>query len=213
MASVRPRLAVVDYGIGNLRSAEKALERVGADARLTTDAADVAAADGVVVPGVGAFGRTMEALESSGMREVVYASAVAARAGDGVPFIGICVGMQILFDDSDEDPGVSGLGVLRGRVAGLPSGVKRPQMQWNRLSLREPAHPLWAGLDARPWMYFVHSYSALAEAHAVAATCDYGDALVASVTEGRLSATQFHPEKSGANGLRFLRNFVDTCRG
>lgn len=210
--STRPRLAVVDYGIGNLRSAEKALERVGADARLTSNPADVAAADGVVVPGVGAFGRTMDALNRSGLREAVEGAARAAIAGSGVPFIGICVGMQVLFESSDEDPGVPGLGVLPGRVTRLPDGVKRPQMQWNRLHLTDPNAALWAGLGASPWMYFVHSYSASTSGAIVSATCDYGESLVASVERGRLSATQFHPEKSGVNGLRFLSNLVDTCR-
>ena len=207
-----PRLAVVDYGIGNLRSAEKALQHVGADARLTSDPAEVASADGVVVPGVGAFGRTVEALRSSGLEPVVRAAAEAARDGSGVPFLGICVGMQVLFEDSEESPEARGLAVLPGRVRRLPPGVKRPQMQWNRLALTDPADPLWAGLPADPWMYFVHSFAGDATGEVVAATCDYGARVLAAVRVRRLSAMQFHPEKSGDNGLRVLGNFVDACR-
>jgi glutamine amidotransferase len=198
-------IAVLDYGIGNLRSAEKALQKVGADARLVTSPADVEAADGVVLPGVGAFGRCMEALRDSGLDEVALAAVDA-----GKPFMGICIGMQMLYEGSEEDPEVAGLAVLPGMVRALPEGVKRPQMQWNVLQPVGAASPLLAGLDAEPWVYFVHSYAPDASDDVVA-TCDYGGSVVAAVVRGNVWATQFHPEKSGASGLQILANFVDRC--
>lgn len=198
-------IAVVDYGIGNLRSAEKALQHVGADARLTGDADDVARASGVVLPGVGAFGRCVEALARSGLEPAVR----DALAGDR-PFLGICVGMQMLYEGSDEDPSARGLGVLPGVVRRLPDGVKRPQMQWNRLERTGRPSAMLDGLGGSPWVYFVHSYAAVDTTDAVA-TCDYGDSLVAAVERGRLWATQFHPEKSGRTGLDMLANFAATC--
>ena len=196
-----PFLAVLDYGIGNLRSAQKALERVGAPAVLTADPAVVPDAAGVVLPGVGAFGPCVEALRRSGLEE----PALAALEG-GKPFLAICVGMQMLYEGSEEDPGVKGLGVLPGHVRRLPEGVKRPQMQWNVLERRgDPS--LLAGLADPLWMYFVHSY-APEPGPAVVATCEYGGPVVAAVEQGPLWATQFHPEKSGAAGLRLLANFV-----
>lgn len=195
-------IAVLDYGIGNLRSAEKALQHLGADAALVTDPDVAADAAGIVLPGVGNFGRCMEALRSSGLDRVVQA-AVAA----GTPFLGICVGMQMLYEGSEESPDVSGLGVLPGVVGRLPAGVKRPQMQWNRLLLPVPAHPMVAGLGVEPWVYFVHSYAPPA-GPGVVATCDYGGSVVAAVAAGPVWATQFHPEKSGPVGLALLVNFV-----
>jgi glutamine amidotransferase len=202
----RPLIAVLDYGIGNLRSAQKSLERVGADAQLTADPGLVARADAVVLPGVGAFGACMRALHAAGLD----APAVEA-ARSGRPFLGICVGMQLLFEASDEAPGVAGLGVLPGTVRLLPGDVKRPQMQWNRLDVRRP-DPLLAGLERDAWVYFVHSYAAEDSDHVVA-TCDYGGPVVAVVQRDQLWATQFHPEKSGAHGLRLLGNFVGLVRG
>jgi glutamine amidotransferase len=198
-------IAVLDYGIGNLRSAEKALQRVGGDGHLITDPADAIGASGLVLPGVGAFGRCMEALRATGLDRVAL-DAVAA----GTPFLGICVGMQMLYDGSDEDPVVSGLGVLAGKIRLLPDGVKRPQMQWNRLEPVVPDSPMLAGLGERPWLYFVHSY-APELSDDVVATCDYGGPVVAAAARGRVWATQFHPEKSGPAGLRLLANFVAAC--
>lgn len=196
-------LGVLDYGIGNLHSAQKALRHVGADARLVTTAEEARGASGLVLPGVGAFGACMSALRSSGLDEVVH-EAVAA----GTPFLGICVGMQLLYDGSEEDPTVTGLGILGGRLRMLPSSVKRPQMQWNILDLARPDDPLFAGLDPAPWVYFVHSYAAEPSDDAIA-TCDYGGPVVAVVARDNVWATQFHPEKSGPVGLQLLRNFVD----
>jgi glutamine amidotransferase len=194
-------IAVLDYGIGNLRSAQKALQRVGADAVLTDDVAVVRAAEAVVLPGVGHFGRCMGALRAAGLEDVAREAIEA-----GTPFLGICVGMQMLYEGSEEDPDVKGMGVLPGMVRLLPDTVKRPQMQWNLLD-NTAGSPLLAGLDEPVWVYFVHSYAPEASPDVVA-TCDYGGPVVAAVQRHRLWATQFHPEKSGAAGLRILANFV-----
>lgn len=198
-------IAVLDYGIGNLRSAEKALQKAGGDARLITDPADAEGAEGVVLPGVGAFGRCMEALRESGLDKV----AIDAARG-GVPFLAVCIGMQLLYESSEESPGVAGLGLIRGYVRALPAGVKRPQMQWNQLEPVRSDSRMLAALDPDPWMYFVHSYAPDASDDVVA-TCDYGGSVVAAIERRNIWATQFHPEKSGANGLRLLRAFIDTC--
>lgn len=195
-------IAVLDYGIGNLRSAEKALQKVGADAALVRDPDLAMEAGAVVLPGVGNFGRCMEALCASGLDRVARAA-----VADGKPFLGICVGMQMMYEGSDESPGIRGLGILPGRIELLPEGVKRPQMQWNVLTLARPDCPLLAGLGADPWVYFVHSYAAPA-GDDVVATCEYGGPVTAAVGRDRMWATQFHPEKSGATGLRLLANFA-----
>jgi len=203
---VRPLVAVLDYGIGNLRSAQKALERVGADARLTADSGLIADADAVVLPGVGAFGACMDALRECRLDQVAIAA-----ANDQRPFLGVCVGMQMLFEGSEESPSSVGLGVLPGRLRLLPDTVKRPQMQWNLVDVRRPSR-LFAHVSDPVWMYFVHSYAADAEGESVVATCEYGGLVAAAVERDRLWATQFHPEKSGAVGLELLRGFVDAAR-
>jgi len=211
-------LAVVDYGIGNLRSAQKALQHLGADARLVTEPSDVDGADGVVLPGVGSFGRCAQALEERGLD-----GPVRRALEDGRPFLGICVGFQLLFEASEEAPGVPGLGVLQGTVRSLPATVKRPQMQWNRL---EPwpgttaggpsAGPggwrgrLLDGLGEGPWVYFVHSYAPEVTDDTLA-VCDYGGPVVAAAGRGAVWGTQFHPEKSGRTGLQVLANFLRAC--
>jgi glutamine amidotransferase len=146
-------------------------------------------------------------LRASGLDRVARAAVEA-----GTPFLGICVGMQMLYEGSEESPGVSGLGLLPGIVARLPDGVKRPQMQWNRLLLEAPPHPMVAGLGEEAWVYFVHSYAPPA-GEGVVARCDYGGPVVAAVASGRVWATQFHPEKSGAAGLALLGNFVKAVDG
>jgi len=194
-------IAVLDYGIGNLRSAQKALQHVGADARLTADPGLIAEADGIVLPGVGAFGRCMEAMRASGLDRITVEAIEADR-----PFLGICIGMQMLYESSEESPDVRGLGVLHGRVRRLPAGVKHPQMQWNVL---EPSRSsaLLEGLPRPVWVYFDHSFAPELSIDVVA-TCDYGGAITAAVERDRLWATQFHPEKSSAVGLALLGNFV-----
>ena len=196
-------IAVIDYGIGNLRSAEKALQHLGADARLTADQREIASARAVVLPGVGNFGACMRALRESGLEAVTRAGAT-----DGRPFLGICVGMQMLFDGSDESPGVEGLGIVAGRITRLPKSVRLPQMGWNTLE-RTPGSRLVAGLADPAWCYFVHSYAPdPADDADVAAWCDYGRRFAAAVERGSVWATQFHPEKSGDVGLAILGNFV-----
>jgi glutamine amidotransferase len=199
-------IAVLDYGIGNLRSAEKALLHLGADARLVTDPTEAAGASGVVLPGVGAFGRCVEALYSSGLERA------AREALDRhIPFLGICVGFQLLYEGSEESPGVEGLGVLPGVVRALAKGVKSPQMQWNRLR-RAPGREsgLLEGAGKAPWVYFLHSF-APENGEDVVATCDYGGEVVAVAERGPIWGAQFHPEKSGSVGLAMLANFVVAC--
>jgi imidazole glycerol-phosphate synthase subunit HisH len=196
-----PLVAVLDYGIGNLRSAQKGLQRAGADAHLTADPALVADAAAVVLPGVGAFGRCMDALHRTGLAQVAVDAAASGR-----PFLGICVGMQLMYDGSDESPGAAGLGIQPGTVRRLPGGVKHPQMQWNVL---EPSRPsrLLADVAAGSWVYFVHSYAA-PDGPDTVATCDYGGPVTAAIERDNIAATQFHPEKSGDVGLGILASWV-----
>jgi glutamine amidotransferase len=196
-------VAVVDYGIGNLHSAHKSLQHQGADARLTADIGLIAEAVAVVLPGVGAFGACLEALRSRGLEDPVLASVESGR-----PFLGVCIGTQMLFDASDEDPGVRGLGVLPGTVQWIPPGVKRPQMQWNRVAAGD-GDTMFAGLGERPWFYFVHSLQGVPEdSSTVVATCDYGGPVNAAFRSGNVFAVQFHPEKSASAGLGLIGNFV-----
>ncbi len=199
---VAPLIAILDYGIGNLRSAQKGFERVGAEVHLTSDVGLIADASGVVLPGVGHFGSCMRELRAAKLDEVVH-SVIEA----GVPFLGICVGMQMLFEGSEEAPDVRGLGVLPGQVCLLPDSLPRPQMQWNRLDIREQGSPLLDGIEDGSWMYFVHSYAVETESRLVVATCEYGVEVTAMVEQGSLWATQFHPEKSGGLGRSFAQNF------
>ena len=203
--AVTPLVAVVDYGIGNLHSASKALERAGARVVVTSDGATIVAADGVLLPGVGAMGRCMESLDEYGLRSVVL-----DVARSPTPFLGICVGMQMLHDGSEENGGVAGLGLVPGTVRRLLGNVKLPQMQWNVVQAYDGRPSvLLDGLVAEDdrWMYFVHSYAP--ELHAdVVATCDYGGPVGAVVEHGSVMGTQFHPEKSSLAGIALLANFV-----
>lgn len=197
-------IAVLDYGTGNLRSAERALAHVGAATRMVRDPEDVDGAAGVVLPGVGAFGPCAAALERTGLGDA------ARKAIDsGVPFLGICVGFQLLYEGSEESPGRDGLGVLPGTVRRLRGSVKVPQMQWNTLVPLRRSRML-EGLDGTPWVYFVHSYAPEVGAETIA-TCDYGGAVAAAAESGAVWGTQFHPEKSGAAGLVILASFVARC--
>lgn len=208
--AAKPLIAVLDYGIGNLRSAEKALQHVGADARLTADAGLVRDADAVVLPGVGAFGACMDAFRAAGLEQVTLDAVASGR-----PFLGICVGMQMLFSGSDEDPEHSGLGIIPGRVRWIPPGVKRPQMQWNQLHLLQPSDPIFTGLsEGSTWMYFVHSLHGVPDdPSVVAATTEYGGPLNVVFRRNNVVATQFHPEKSAHDGLRLLENFTRIAAG
>jgi glutamine amidotransferase len=198
-------IAVLDYGIGNLRSAEKALQRAGADAQLTSDPDEASAAAAVVLPGVGAFGRCLEELRRSGLDRVALTAIEA-----GKPFMGICVGMQMLYESSEEDADARGLGVLPGRVVRLPEGEKHPQMQWNQIQVLRSSSRLFEGCGPDPWFYFVHSY-APELSDAVVATCDYGGEVTAAVESENVWATQFHPEKSGPAGLSVLANLASVA--
>jgi glutamine amidotransferase len=199
-----PSIAVVDYGIGNLHSAHKALIRLGADARLTDDADLIGGSDAVVLPGVGAFGACMAALRGRDLERPVLAAAASGR-----PFLGICVGMQMLFGASEESPGVAGLGVIPGTVKWITGDVKRPQMQWNVVDVIDTDDPLFAGLGPQPWFYFVHSLHGVPDdPGAVTSTCGYGSTVNASFRIGSVAAVQFHPEKSARSGLALLANFV-----
>ena len=210
MSGRSPKIAVLDYGIGNLRSAEKALQHVGAAARLVTDPAEVEAADAVVLPGVGAFGACARALRESGLEKVAR-SAIAAD----VPFLAVCIGFQLLYEASDENSDgsdESGLGIFPGRVTALAPTVKHPQMQWNQLVQVGTGPASLRGLGLLPWVYFVHSFAPPVGAETVA-VCDYGGPVAALVQRGNLWGAQFHPEKSGRTGLALLANFVALAAG
>ncbi len=203
----RPLIAVLDYGIGNLHSAQKSLEHEGGDARLTADPALIADADGVVLPGVGAFGACMDALRTSGLEAPAHDAVASGR-----PFLGICVGMQMLFTKSQEDERASGLDVISGTVTWIPAGPKIPQMQWNRLDILAPNEPMLRDLGDEPYVYFVHSLHGVPDdPSVVTATVEYGTTLNAAFRLGNVFAVQFHPEKSSNPGLRLLRNFVEEC--
>ena len=200
-------IAVVDYGIGNLGSALKAFRHVGADAILTGDPRVLESAEALVLPGDGAFGATMDEIRARNL-ETVLRSAVELRK----PVLGICVGMQVLFEESDEQGVHAGFGFLRGRVRRLSSDLVVPHMGWNTLTPRQ-SHPILDGITAGEYVYFVHSYFCDAAAANVLATSDYGVDLPAIVGRGNLVAMQFHPEKSQAVGLRLIDNFVRWVRG
>ena len=203
----RPLIAVLDYGIGNLHSAQKALERGGADARLTADPGLIAAAAGVVLPGVGALGACMDALRATGLEEPAHAAVESGR-----PFLGICVGMQMLFTRSEEDESAQGLGIIPGKVCWIPTGPKIPQMQWNRLQITQPVDPMLADLGDDGWFYFVHSLHGVPDdPTVVAATVEYGSTLNAAFRLRNVFAVQFHPEKSSTPGLALLASFVTHC--
>lgn len=199
-------IAIVDYGMGNLRSVQKALARVGADAHITSDAACIAAADKVVLPGVGAFGDAMAELRARGLVDAVRGAIESGR-----PFLGICLGLQLLFEVGYEGGRHEGLGVLRGEVVrfDLPPEYKVPHMGWNQLHIRRRA-PLLAGLPDQVYAYFVHSYHVVpADDELIATETCYARPFVSMIWRDNVYATQFHPEKSQAQGLAMLRNFAE----
>ncbi|MGA3352080.1 MAG: imidazole glycerol phosphate synthase subunit HisH [Acidimicrobiales bacterium] len=202
-------IAVLDYGIGNLRSAEKALQHVGADARLIDSPEEAMGATGVVLPGVGAFGACARALRDSALDEVVR-----QWVREGRPFLGICVGLQLLFEGSEEDPEVPGLGIMQGSVRALAETERRPQMQWNLVSRPPGTSSRLLGESGGEWYYFVHSYTPAPEGNdtaAVVGTCDYGGEIAVVFERGNLFGTQFHPEKSATGGLALLERFARIC--
>ena len=196
-------VALIDYGAGNVRSVYNALKSLGADVQLTADPAAIRAASRVVLPGVGAFGDCVRGLKERGLWDLMHEC-----LGDGRPFLGICVGYQMLFDESEENPGIRGLGFFPGRVRRFSQpGLKVPQIGWNALELSP--HALWAGLPERPHVYYVHSYYCEPkDPSVVIARTEYGETFAAASARGPVAGVQFHPEKSQAVGLQILRNFL-----
>ncbi len=198
-------IAIIDYDAGNIRSVEKALRFLGQDVMITGDQEQILAADKVVLPGVGAFGDAMENIHRRGLFEVIRQ--VALR---GTPFLGICLGLQLLFERSDEAPGVEGLGILEGEIVKIPEmeGMKIPHMGWNSLHLENNGR-LYQGIAEQSHVYFVHSYYLRARDEGIVkASTEYGVHIHASVEKENVFACQFHPEKSSGTGLAILKNFV-----
>ncbi len=197
--------AIIDYGAGNLRSVEKALLHLGETPVITRNPGEILGADRIILPGVGAFGDAMGNLRQYGLDQVIH-RAVEKE----IPFLGICLGLQLLFERSDESPGVEGLGILKGEILRIPDapGLKIPHMGWNDLTFDHPGR-LFAGIPEHTYVYFVHSYylRAREESIVTASTC-YSTRIHASVEQGNVFACQFHPEKSGSWGLKLLDNFI-----
>ena len=196
---------LIDYGAGNLRSVANALHSLDAEVVVISSGADFPENPArVILPGVGSFGDSMEELTRRGLADPVR-RAIAA----GIPFLGICVGYQLLFDGSEESPGIAGLGILRGRVKRFLPGKKIPHMGWNAVCPTKPQHPCWTGMGEHPYFYYVHSYFPDPEDKSmIAATTEYEETFAAAVIRGNLWAVQFHPEKSQDSGLQLLRNFL-----
>ena len=196
-------IAIINYGAGNLRSVAKALESLGANPRVTADPAEIAAADGLVLPGQGACDSAMAALEAEDLT-----ASVRQAIADEKPFFGVCLGLQLLFDYTEEG-GAECLGVIPGRVRRFPPGLKVPHMGWNTIELLQPDHPVFADVPQGSHFYFVHSFYPDPESPgATAAVSDYGLRFCCAVAQGNVVATQFHPEKSGPVGLRLYANFL-----
>ena len=199
-------ITVIDYDAGNLKSVEKALQSLGEDVLVTRDRQELLSADKVILPGVGNFGDAMEKLEGFGLVNVIQ-----DVIRQGKPFLGICLGLQLLFERSEEAPGVKGLGILKGEILRIPDGdgLKVPHIGWNSLKLQNQGR-LFAGLEEEPYVYFVHSYYLkAADSQMVKAVTEYGVPIDASVEQGNVYACQFHPEKSSRTGLAILKNFAE----
>jgi len=199
-------IVIIDYGMGNLRSVQKGIEKAGGEAVISSDPREMESSSGIILPGVGAFGRCMENL-----RKYDLVDTVKGIARSGKPFLGICLGLQLLFDESEEFGPVEGLGVLPGKVARFPESdtFKVPHMGWNGIKKRADTK-LLEGINDSEWFYFVHSYYVVPEREEdIATVTDYGVEFVSSVHRGNLFASQFHPEKSAEKGLLILKNFID----
>ncbi len=198
-------IAIIDYDAGNIKSVEKALQYLGEEAVITRDAGEILMADKVILPGVGAFGDAMKKLNRYGLVPVIH-----EVVEKGIPFLGICLGLQLMFESSEEAPGVEGLGLLKGKIVRIPEGdgLKVPHMGWNSLSFPKEGR-LFAGIPENSYVYFVHSYYLQAEEDIVTATAEYGVTIHASVEKENVFACQFHPEKSSHTGLTILKNFVE----
>jgi glutamine amidotransferase len=202
-------IALIDYGSGNLRSVDNALRAQGAEVRILADPTHLNEAAAVVLPGVGAFGDCVHQIRERGFWEPLQ-----KWIGEDRPFLGICVGYQVLFEGSEEAPDATGMGFFGGRVRRFSTpGLKVPQIGWNALELNAPSHPLWRGLPQRPHVFFVHSYyPEPSNPGEVIAGCDYGTRFAAAAARGNVSGVQFHPEKSQTVGLGVLRNFLHTLK-
>ena len=201
-----PRIAVLDYGMGNVHSVGRALARVGADVCVTSDGAEVGAAEGMVIPGVGGFGACVRSLRAAGLEPTIRTAVDGGR-----PVFGVCVGMQILFEGSDEDPD-EGLAVLSGRVERLPSNVRVPHTGWNTVSWTGRRHAYTAGIPDGTSFYFVHSFAPSVDPETTVGVTDHGRSFAAAVARDNVFATQFHPEKSGEAGLELYEAFVREVR-
>lgn len=199
-------IAIIDYGAGNLRSVEKALEFLGFRAKITSEPNEILSADKVILPGVGAFGDCMRSINAAHLNECIH-----KVIRGGTPFLGICLGLQLLFDMSEESSGAEGLKVFRGKNIKIPysEGLKIPHMGWNSLKYDKNC-PIFKGLGDEPYVYFVHSYYMQPEDKSIiSAVCDYGAELPVALWRDNVFATQFHPEKSGDTGLKILKNFAE----
>lgn len=194
-------IAIIDYGMGNLRSVQKAFEFVGYDAIVTDDIEKIRKADKIVLPGVGAFGDAIKTIREKHIDEEIYKAVDLKK-----PFLGICLGMQMVFDKSYEYGEHEGLGIIKGEIKLLPDNVKRPHIGWNSLDIKMRS-PLFEGLGDEPYVYFVHSYFLETDAHVVSATTFYGREIQVAAQKDNVFALQFHPEKSGNTGLKILKNF------
>ena len=203
-------IAIIDYGAGNIQSVSKALAHIGCEAFITRDKDKILKADGAVLPGVGSFGDTMDTMNEYGIKDTVI-----EYTKSGKPFLGICLGLQLLFPKSEESPEAEGLGIFDGSITKIPSGdgLKIPHIGWNSLDIKK-SDGLFKGIGKNPYVYFVHSYFLNAsDKSIVSAQTEYGVTIDAAVEKGNVFATQFHPEKSGETGLKILRNFADIVNG
>ncbi len=203
-------IAIIDYGAGNIQSVYKALEYIGCDAFITNDKNKILKADGAVLPGVGSFGDTMDTMNSYGIKDAVIDFINSKK-----PFLGICLGLQLLFPYSEESPNAKGLGVFDGAIKKIPSGdgLKIPHIGWNSLEIKKE-NGLFKGIDKNSYVYFVHSYFLDAkDKKIVSAQTEYGVKIDAAIEKDNVFATQFHPEKSGETGLKILKNFADIVNG
>lgn len=203
-------IAIIDYGAGNIQSVSKALAHIGCEAFITRDKDKILKADGAILPGVGSFGDTMNTMNEYGIKDTVI-----DYTKSGKPFLGICLGLQLLFPKSEESPDAEGLGIFDGSITKIPSGdgLKIPHIGWNSLDIKK-SDGLFKGIGKNPYVYFVHSYFLNAsDKSIVSAQTEYGVTIDAAVEKGNVFATQFHPEKSGETGLKILRNFADIVNG
>lgn len=203
-------IAIIDYGAGNIQSVYKALKFIGADCKVTSDKDEILNADGAILPGVGSFGDAMDTMTKRGIKDTII-----EYTKSGKPFLGICLGLQLLFPESEETPGVKGLDIFKGTITKIPNQnrtLKIPHMGWNNISIKQK-NGIFKDIEGEPYVYFVHSFYLKAQdKDIVAATTQYGVEIDAAVQKGNLIATQFHPEKSGEVGLKMLKNFVEMVK-